>query len=137
MAVVGGCLLTGLRDVTDDLTALDAPGHGRWAVVLPSDAPPVCARFDDRRPAPATLPAVAPVDPSRWTSSLDADGFANGVRAVREAILAGDVYQVNLCRRLSAPVPARFDIAGLGAALGLSNPAPYAASLPRTGPRTS
>lgn len=35
----------------------------------------------------------------RW--SLDARAFRDGVTAVRERIAAGDVYQVNLCRRLS------------------------------------
>jgi para-aminobenzoate synthetase component 1 len=72
---------------------------------------------------------ATPIDPGGWTSSLDEEGFAKGVRAVREAIRAGDVYQVNLCRRLSAPVPAGFDIAGLGAALRVANPAPYAATV--------
>ena len=126
-AVVGGCLLTGLRDVTDDLTVLEASGHGRWAVVLPFDAPPVCARFDRWTPADRPPPATAPVPPASWTSSLDQDGFSKGVRAIREAIGRGDVYQVNLCRRLSAPLPAGFDVLGLAGALAEANPAPHAA----------
>jgi para-aminobenzoate synthetase component 1 len=129
MAVVGGRLLTGLRDVTDDLTALDAPGHGTWVVVLPFAGRPVCLRFDSRGPA-ATVPSrFTPVDLRRWTSSLDGEGFGRGVRAVRDAIEAGDVYQVNLCRRLRTPAPTGFDIAGLGAALARGNPAPYAATV--------
>jgi para-aminobenzoate synthetase component 1 len=129
-AVVGGCLLTGLRDVTDDLTVLDAPGHGTWAVVLPFDAPPVCARFERSVPG-ASPPAasVAPVPAEAWTSSLDRDGFAKGVDVIREAVANGDVYQVNLCRRLSAPVPEGFDVLGLGAALARWNPAPHAATV--------
>ena len=47
--------------------------------------------------------------------------------AIREAIAAGDVYQVNLTRRLSAPMPDHADVAALGAALAEGNPAPYAA----------
>ena len=43
MAVVGGWLLTELRDVTSDLAALDSTGM--WAVVLPFEGTPVCARF--------------------------------------------------------------------------------------------
>jgi para-aminobenzoate synthetase component 1 len=129
-AVVGGCLLTGLRDVTDDLTVLDAPGHGTWAVVHPFDAAPVCARFE--RSVPVTRPpaaTTAPIPPGSWSSSLDEEGFSKGVDAVREAIANGDVYQVNLCRRLSAPVPAGFDVLGLGGALARSNPAPHAATV--------
>jgi para-aminobenzoate synthetase component 1 len=131
VAVVGGCLLTGLRDVTNDITALDARGHGRWVVVMPFDGPPTCARFEDCRPAPAVpiAPRAAPV--GGWRSSLDAEGFAKGVAAVREAVMAGDVYQVNLCRRLttSAPLPPGFDVLGLGAALARANPAPFAATV--------
>jgi para-aminobenzoate synthetase component 1 len=49
------------------------------------------------------------------------------VEAVRRAIGAGDVYQVNLTRRLSAPLPDGADVAALGAALAEGNPAPYSA----------
>ena len=129
-AVVGGCLLTGLRDVTSDLTVLDASGHGRWAVVLPFDAPPVCARFDRWTAATGPAPATtAPVPTGSWTSSADEDGYSKGVRAIREAIRNGDVYQVNLCRRLSAPLPRGFDVLGLAAALAEANPAPHAATV--------
>ena len=130
VAVVGGCLLTGLRDVTNDLTALDAPGHGRWVVVLPFDAPPLCARFDTWSPLERMPEGTAPtVDPATWTSSLDEESFAKGVEAIREAILNGDVYQVNLCRRLSAPVHEGFDVVGLASALAARHRAPHAATV--------
>ena len=77
VAVVGGCLLTGLRDVTNDLTALDATGHGRWVVVMPFDASPVCARFDTSVPAgPMPQRVTSPVDPASWRSSIDEEGCA-------------------------------------------------------------
>jgi para-aminobenzoate synthetase component I len=124
--VVGNRLLTGLVDVTSDLAALD--GRGLWAVVLPFDGAPVLARFADARPARPWpgRPWRGP-DPDEWTTSLDRDQFCAGVDAVRAAIAAGDVYQVNLTRRLSAPLPPGADIAALGAALGQGNPAPYSA----------
>jgi para-aminobenzoate synthetase component 1 len=126
LAVVGGRLLTGLVDVTSDLAALESAGT--WAVVLPFDGPPVLARFAESRPArpwPGPPWHGPPLD--AWSSSLDRDGFCAGVTAIRSAIAAGDVYQVNLTRRLSAPLPPGADIAALGAALGRGNPAPYAA----------
>jgi para-aminobenzoate synthetase component 1 len=51
------------------------------------------------------------------------------VATIREEIAAGDVYQVNLTRRLRAPLrgPGPFDVAALGAALAVGNPAPYSA----------
>jgi para-aminobenzoate synthetase component I len=126
LAVVGGRLLTGLVDVTDDPAALD--GRGMWAVVIPFDGPPVCARFAEVRPARPWpgAPWRGP-HPAAWTTSLDRAGFCAGVDAIRAAIAAGDVYQVNLTRRLSAPAPSHADVAALGAALGRGNPAPYAA----------
>ncbi len=126
LAVVGDRLLTGLVDVTSDLAALD--GTGTWSVVLPFDGEPVCARFERTRPArPWTGRPWVGVDPGAWQSSLDRDGFCAGVRAVREAIGRGDVYQVNLTRVLAAPLPAGADVAALGAALAEGNPAPFSA----------
>jgi para-aminobenzoate synthetase component I len=126
LAVVGGRLATGLRDVTSDLSALDSSGF--WAVVVAFDGEAMCARFDtvrDARPWPG--PPWRGPRPEAWTSSLDRDGYCAGVDAIREAIAAGDVYQVNLCRVLSAPAPAGADVAALGAALAQGNPAPYSA----------
>ncbi|HEX7166244.1 MAG TPA: chorismate-binding protein [Acidimicrobiales bacterium] len=126
LAVVGGQLATGLRDVTTDLTALD--GEGFWVVVLPYDGEPVCARFDKVRAAvPWTGRRWRGPKASSWTSSLDRAGYKAGVTAIREAIERGDVYQVNLCRILSAPLPPGADVAALGAALASGNPAPYSA----------
>jgi para-aminobenzoate synthetase component 1 len=140
LCVVGDRIGTGLLDVTSDLSALDSRGF--WAVVLPYSGDPVCARFARTRPATPWpgAPWFGPA-PDAWTTSLDEHGFTAGVRAIREAIAAGDVYQVNLTRRLSAPLPtivppgATTDIAALGAALALGNPAPYSAvvRLPRHG----
>jgi para-aminobenzoate synthetase component I len=49
------------------------------------------------------------------------------VRRIREYIAAGEVYQTNLCRTLSAPLPdpRAADIEALGVALARGNPAPY------------
>ncbi|MDP8937339.1 MAG: anthranilate synthase component I family protein [Actinomycetota bacterium] len=126
LAVVGGRLLTGLAEVTSDVAALDHGGI--WAVVLPFDGPPVCARFGRSRPAPSWPPSGAgPSRPMLWTSSLDREEFCKRVSVVRDAIAAGDVYQVNLCRRLSTPLPEGFDLLGLAGALARGNPAPHAA----------
>lgn len=134
LAVVGGRVLTDLLDVTSDLAALDSTGV--WAVVAPFDGAPVCARFATSRPA-RPWPGRPWVGPPResWESSLDHSAFTAGVRSIRESIAAGDVYQVNLCRVLSAPLPAHANVAALGAALAEGNPAPYSAvvRLPRHG----
>ena len=126
LAVVGGQLCTELRDVTSDLAALDSTGF--WVVVLPFDGRPLCARFDRVRAAvPWPGPPWRGPRAASWMSSLDRAGYCKGVRAIRESIAAGDVYQVNLCRVLSAPVSGSADVAALGAALASGNPAPYSA----------
>ncbi|HEX2043699.1 MAG TPA: chorismate-binding protein [Acidimicrobiales bacterium] len=131
LAVVGGRLFTGLEELSGDLGVLDA--RGTWVVVLPFDGPPLCARFGTVEPAPRGPAGVAPASgwsgpaPSSWTSSLDREAYVKAVTVVREAIAAGDVYQVNVCRRLSAPLPGAVDVAALGAALAAANPAPHGA----------
>lgn len=132
LCVVGDRVGTGLRDVTSDVSALDSEGF--WAVVLPYSGTPVFARFEHVRPARPWPGAPWCGPPAEaWSSSLDRDAFTAGVRTIRAAIAAGDVYQVNLTRRLSAPMPTRApsgtttDIAALGAALARGNPAPYSA----------
>lgn len=126
VAAVGGMVATELTDVTDDPTALDSTGF--WVVVLPFEGAPLCARFARRRPMRGK-PARRWVGPAleAWTSNLDKDGFCERVDLVRMAIAAGDVYQVNLTRRLSAPLPPGADILALGSALAGGNPSPHAA----------
>lgn len=126
LAVVGGRLATDLQDVTSDLAALDSSGF--WAVVLPFDGEPICARFATVRPArPWPGPRWRGPSAGSWRSSLSGEEFRAGVCTIREGIAAGDVYQVNLTRRLSAPLPTGADVAALGAALAEGNPAPYSA----------
>jgi para-aminobenzoate synthetase component 1 len=128
---------TGLEEVTDDLSVLDRSGF--WAVVLPHGGPALCARFSEVRPAtPWTGHPWAGVEPDAWHTTMDRERFGAGVEAIRQAILAGDVYQVNLTRRLRAPVDVErpgLDVAALGAALAEGNPAPYSAvvRLPEVG----
>jgi para-aminobenzoate synthetase component I len=125
VAAVGGRLLTDLVDVTGDVAALDAAGT--WAVVLPFEGPAVCARFARSRPLVGRPARSWPGAPGPWSSSLDRAGFEARVATIREAIAAGDVYQVNLTRRLSAPLPVGADVLALGSALAVGNPAPHAA----------
>ncbi|MFP5326826.1 MAG: chorismate-binding protein [Acidimicrobiia bacterium] len=126
LAVVGGRLCTGLADVTSDLAALDSSGF--WVVVASFEGEITCARFDNVRPAVPWRGARWAGPPHEaWSTSLSREAFCDGVRSIRSAIAEGDVYQVNLCRVLSAPAPPDADVAALGAALGQGNPAPYAA----------
>jgi para-aminobenzoate synthetase component 1 len=136
MARFGGLVASDLRDVTADPAALDSAGF--WAVAVDFGGRTLCARFGDVRPAaPATAPAVPGSwrgpDPDSWTTSLDRAAYQAGVRTIRERIATGEVYQVNLCRVLTAPLPGGPhtvpDVDALGAALATGNPAPYAGTI--------
>ncbi|MFF0103929.1 chorismate-binding protein [Streptomyces hirsutus] len=130
LARFGSRVATGLLDVTDDPAALDS--HGFWAVCADFEGRLTCARFRDVReqPVPAPVPGGwrGPAT-GDWTSSLDHAAYVAGVRRIREHIAAGEVYQANLCRVLSAPVPADADVDALTALLARGNPAPYAGTI--------
>jgi para-aminobenzoate synthetase component 1 len=127
MAHLDGLLATDLVEIADvaaDPGVLD--GGGWWAVlatfegsmtgyrfasVVPSDLPPA-GRWKG--------PAV-----DEWHGSLDRPGYLDGVQRIRRHIEAGDVYQVNLCRMLSAPLADQADPWALAHRLADGNPAPY------------
>ena len=127
LAWFGGRLATGLAEVTDDVAALD--GDGWWAVLLTFEGTAVCARFTDVRPAALPAAAWPGVPLHSWSSSTSRERYLVDVARVREGIAAGDHYQVNLCRVLSAPLPADADLLGLAGLLAEGNPAPYAGVL--------
>ena len=132
LARFGGLVATDLRDVTSDSAALDSAGF--WAVVADFEGRLLCARFGDVRRAPvppAGHSAWRGPHPEAWTSSLDRAAYTAGVRRIREHIAAGEVYQANLCRVLSAPLPdpEHADVDALTALLARGNPAPYAGTV--------
>jgi para-aminobenzoate synthetase component 1 len=130
LARFGDLVATGLTDVTSDAAALDSAGF--WAVCADYEGGLVCARFGDvrREPAPAPVPGewCGPAV-GDWTTSLDRAAYTAGVRRIREHIAAGEVYQANLCRVLSAPVAPDADVDALTALLARGNPAPYAGTI--------
>ncbi|MGW3106363.1 chorismate-binding protein [Streptomyces sp. NPDC001100] len=136
MALLGGHLATGLVDVTSDPSALDSEGF--WAVAATFEGRLTCARFRDVRQVEGRgLPASRwhGPDAGTWSTSLDRIAYTNGVARIREHIAAGEVYQANLCRVLSAPVTADADVTALAGLLVRHNPAPYAGvmRIPRYG----
>jgi para-aminobenzoate synthetase component 1 len=126
MAWFDGLLADRLAETSDDPRVLDRGGW--WAVVLTFEGTARLHRFDRVRRAPLPRPRAPWAGPGRgsWRSSLDRPGYLAGVREVRRRIREGEVYQVNLCRVLEAPLPDGADPWGLAARLAAGNPAPYA-----------
>jgi para-aminobenzoate synthetase component 1 len=128
--------LVDVADLRERPDALDKGGW--WAVVAEFEGPVRAFRFADVRSTP--LPAVRPhavgknagqsrwrgPDEAAWSSSMSRVEYERGVATIRERIRDGDVYQVNLCRVLQAPLAAGGDPFGLAAVLARGNPAPYA-----------
>jgi para-aminobenzoate synthetase component I len=119
----GGLLATGLAEVSHDPAALDRGGW--WAVALTYEGELTAARFEDVSRAALPRAPWPGVPQASWASSMDQAAYEAGVEAVRERIAAGDVYQANLCRVLSAPLTPGADVAGLAGLLARGNPAPY------------
>lgn len=130
-AWVGGWLGTDLVQVSNDPAVLDTTG--RWAVTIDFEGGFKAARFATWRDCAASeLPVQWRGLQSGWVSSMTASDYLEAVAAVRAHIAAGSVYQVNLCRVLSADLPDSghpVDPLALGRRLALGNPAPYAAAL--------
>lgn len=121
--------------------------EGFWAVVGDFEGRVHAWRFAEveRDVLPSASDVERPwtgPDPAGWTSSMSHDDYLGGVAQIRTAVHEGEVYQVNLCRVLSAPLP-RSPVAGPGCAapadrrgepdplalaarLAVGNPAPYA-----------
>jgi para-aminobenzoate synthetase component 1 len=129
--VMGGRLAHTVVDVTSDPAALD--GTGFWAVLATFEGEITCARFAEVVEAPpwqglSRTPWLGP-DAGAWTSTMDEAAYVEGVETIRTRIAAGDVYQANLCRVMSARLPAGNDIAALAGILAAGNPAPYSGVL--------
>ena len=143
-AWLGGMWATGLLARSNDPAVLD--GQGRWAVSVDFEGHFTLARFANWTATdPADVPARGIPAPSwtgpladQWHSSMSADTYRAGVASIKDDIARGNVYQVNLCRVMSAPLPSppsangsrhTPDVMALARVLARGNPAPYAGAL--------
>ena len=76
-----------------------------------------------REPLPEVRRSDAKI---QFTSNLDRTSFCSLVERAQEYIAAGDIYQVNLSHRFSAPLPQPFEPFALYTKLREQSPAPYA-----------
>jgi para-aminobenzoate synthetase component 1 len=127
-AYLGGLLATDLLDVVD-LTerpeVLDRSGW--WAVLATFEGKMTGYRFGSVQATQLPTPAGQWTGPDQadWRTSLDESDYVAGVQQIRRHIEAGDVYQVNLCRLMSAPLAEEADPVALAGLLAAGNPAPH------------
>lgn len=122
---MGGLTGVGLADVTADLSCLES--QDRWFLVGTFEGQILALKFhqwfESTPPAHAGWSGV-----SSWHSDMDQHTYENAVSAARDEIASGNVYQVNVCRLLNAPLATgTYDIGGLFAGLVRDNPAPMSA----------
>ena len=140
----GSAAFRGVRASTP-VEHIDAAVHperladgGFWVVVATFEGRIDAWRFGDvergpgvREPGEDARPWRGP-ERSAWETSLDEARYTAGVDAIRADIREGAVYQVNLCRVLSAPMPAATpgpDAVALSHVLSRGNPARHAARI--------
>lgn len=132
---MSGKLATNLELVTHDLEALRKPGF--WAVVGSFESNWTLAKFEKVIEAPS-IPNHFNEKPWRgisidsWRSSFSKSEYLEYVTHIRNRISAGDVYQVNACRVLSADNRENKSLLPLAQMIAQQNPAPFSSyiSLP-------
>ena len=121
---IGDRLASNCVEISNDPSSLSRPGF--WAVVNTFEGKWICARFA------TVVNAVLPVMPwqgisTDWRSSQNQSTYEDNVRLIKDKIADGDIYQVNLCRILSANCDQ--SLQGLANKLQAENPAPFASYL--------
>ena len=123
---MGGRLATNLEEISHDLASLSKPGF--WAVVGTFENVWTLARFAKviDAPIPGDENEWIPIPAQSWTSTFDANAYCEYVLKIKNHIAAGDVYQVNACRILSATNTVNQNLVSLAKKIVVHNPAPFA-----------
>ena len=121
---MAGRLATDCVEISNDPASLDKPGF--WAVICTFEGEWICARFATVVDAPLAKSSWQSIA-TTWHSSQDKDIYQENVIKIKEKIAAGDIYQVNLCRVLTADCDQ--SLQGLSNKLQSDNPAPYSCYL--------
>lgn len=121
---MAGRYATNCVEISDDPASLNNAGF--WAVVNTFEGKWICARFKDVQNMPLPKMPWQSIE-TAWQTSQNAAEYQLNVALIKEQIAAGDIYQVNLCRVLSADCDQ--ELQGLANKLQSENPAPYASYL--------
>ncbi|MBS1165951.1 MAG: aminobenzoate synthetase [Proteobacteria bacterium] len=79
-------------------------------------------------PVPPEVPFAGLTAPA-FRANFDRADYEAAVARTRDYILAGDIFQANITRRIEVDLPAGFDAWGFYRTLRAANPAPFAAFL--------
>lgn len=138
----GSELLGRLSEGGDWFIVADFEGRLRgWQFADVQPATPTNPSTSVTEAAPAPTPAANPTTTTSphtrtdnswhgplstsWASSHSEHEYRAAVSATRDYIREGDVYQANICRVLSSPMPEPGSAAALAARFEVGNPAPF------------
>lgn len=119
----GHRIASGPVEVRHDVSALDS---GFWALVVTFEGAVTAIRYADVRARAFRRSRPWPGVIGEWTSSLGQAAYVDACAQIRARVARGTVYQVNICRVLTARVAPGARVTSLGHVLALGNPAPYA-----------
>ena len=115
-------------DVAAVLPNWDIDDTLHWFLAATFEGDAVAVGFRQRAALGAAAPGEAPwpgIPRAAWASSLDRDGYVHAVERTRAHVAAGEVYQANICRVLSADWPADASLRGLWRQLDARHGAPF------------
>ena len=126
---MGTHLASELVETSNDLNSLRKPGF--WVVLASFEGKFRLARFAkvEQRNLPRAKSSWNAISDSSWQSTLDKGAYCSYVERIREKIAAGEVYQVNACRVLSADNKLNPSLLPLTEKILKENPAEFAAYL--------
>ncbi len=126
---MGNHLASQLVEISDDLNSLRKPGF--WVVFGSFEGNWRLARFArvEQSNLPKSELSWNSISNEDWQSTLDKSAYCSYVERIREKIVAGEVYQVNACRVLSAKNESNPSLLPLAEKILEENPAEFAAYL--------
>jgi para-aminobenzoate synthetase component 1 len=126
---MGTHLASELVETSNDLNSLRKPGF--WVVLGSFEGKWRLARFAkvEQRNLPKGESSWNAISDGSWQSTLDKGAYCAYVERIREKIAAGEVYQVNACRVLSADNKSNLSLLPLAEKIRKENPAEFAAYL--------
>lgn len=125
-AVVAGRLLT--KPIAIATSPAEITENGYWVVLAQFDGDFKAVQFANSEPMENLMPETfTPI--TNWRTSLSQQQYESGVIKIQTEIKAGWVYQVNLCRILSAQSPVRPNAAALYQRIITSHATKYASFL--------
>ena len=126
---MGTHLASELVETSNDLNSLRKPGF--WVVLGSFEGKWRLARFAkaEQSNLPEAKSSWNAISDGSWQSTLDKGAYCAYVDRIREKIAAGEVYQVNACRVLSADNKSNLSLLPLAEKILKENPAEFAAYL--------